>query len=253
MAAVAFPPAEMVAYVLAVYLVAGAAKGVVGLGLPTISMALVAAAFGLKEAMVLLLAPSLATNVWQAVAGGRLVEIVRRIWPMLAMLCVATWFSAGVMLRSDAALLSALLGAVLVVYAGIGLATPQVAAPGRREAWLSPAVGLATGVSTGLTGTFAVPGVLYLQALRLGKDGLVQAMGICFTTATLALGLSLGGRGSVPADLAWLSAAATVPALAGMALGRRVRDRLPEALFRRVFFVALLLLGVWIAGRALLF
>ena len=60
-----------IVYVLAVYLAAGMVKGVVGLGLPTISLALIAAVFGLKEAMVLLLAPSLVTNAWQAVSGGR--------------------------------------------------------------------------------------------------------------------------------------------------------------------------------------
>jgi uncharacterized membrane protein YfcA len=94
--------------------------------------------------------------------------------------------------------------------------------------------------------------VLYLQALGLGKDGLVQAMGICFTVATLALGLSLGGRGVMSTELVVLSIAAVAPAVLGMVLGRRVRQRLPEARFRRIFFVALFILGGWILGRSLL-
>ena len=158
----------------------------------------------------------------------------------------------SVMMRSDASLLSALLGGVLIFYAGISLATAQMPPPGRREIWMSPLVGLATGISTGLTGTFVVPCVLYLQALGLGKDGLVQAMGICFTTATIALGLSLGGRGFMPMDLGVLSIASVVPAIVGMMIGQRVRDKLPEAKFRGVFFFALLILGVWILVRSLL-
>lgn len=242
-----------VVYVLAVYLMAGMVKGVVGLGLPTISLALIAAVFGLKEAMILLLAPSLVTNFWQAVSGGRLVAILRRIWSLLAMLCLGAWIASGVMLKSDATLLSIVLGVILVIYAAVSLVTPQISEPGRREVWLSPAVGLATGATTGFTGTFVVPGVLYLQALRLGKDGLVQAMGICFTTATLALGLSLGSRGYMPSALVELSLAAVVPAMIGMVLGRRIRDLLPEERFRRVFFLALAVLGLWIGLRPFLF
>jgi uncharacterized membrane protein YfcA len=241
---------ELIAYVLVVYLLAGMVKGVVGLGLPTISLALIAAVFGLKEAMVLLLVPSFVTNFWQGVTGGQLLVILRRIWVMLAVMCGTTWFATGIMMRSDAKLLSACLGGILIVYAAISLATPQIAPPGRRESWMGPLVGFLTGISTGFTGTFVVPGVLYLQALGLGKDGLVQAMGICFTSATLALGLSLNGRGFMPTDLGLLSAAAVAPAIAGMVLGRRIRDRLPEAGFRKIFFIALLILGAWILFRS---
>jgi uncharacterized protein len=244
---------ELVAYVLVVYLLAGMVKGVVGLGLPTISLALIAAVFGLKEAMILLLFPSTVTNFWQGVVGGQLTVLLKRLWPMLTLLCLVTWFTTGVMLRSDASILSALLGVVLILYAGINLATAQIAAPGRREVWMSPLVGLASGISTGFTGTFVVPCVLYLQALGLGKHGLVQAMGICFTVATVALGVSLGGRGFMPTDLGILSVAAVVPAIIGMVFGQKIRDKLPEAKFRKVFFFALLILGSWILVRSLAF
>ena len=110
-----------------------------------------------------------------------------------------------------------------------------------------------TGISTGLTGTFVVPGVLYLQALGLEKNDLVQAMGICFTTATLALGLSLGGHGLMSGELTVVSAVAVLPALLGMKIGSYVRHSLPEPTFKKVFFVALLILGLWITFRSGLF
>ena len=238
-----------IAYVLGVYLLAGIVKGVVGLGLPTISLVLVVAIFGLKEAMVLLLVPSLVTNLWQGIFGGQLITLLHRIWPMLAALSVVTWFTTGIMFKSDAGLLSIALGLVLLFYAGVSLATPQIPKPGRREVWMSPLVGALTGVSTGFTGTFVVPGVLFLQALRLGKDGFVQAMGICFTTATLALGVSLAVRGYMPADLGLLSIASVIPAILGMIFGQKVREKISETKFRRVFFATLLFLGAWMIVR----
>ena len=53
---------EIIIYLLGVYFFAGCVKGVVGLGLPTISIALVAVVLGLTEAMTLLIIPSLVTN-----------------------------------------------------------------------------------------------------------------------------------------------------------------------------------------------
>jgi len=103
----------------------------------------------------------------------------------------------------------------------------------------------------GLTGTFVMPGTVYLQALGLGKDGLVQALGLSFVVTTLALAASLGGRATLPLDLMALSAGVMVPAMLGMVLGKKCRDRLPEALFRKIFFVALIIVGVWIVAKAL--
>ena len=55
-------------------------------------------------------------------------------------------------------------------------------------------IGGINGVLTGMTGSFVVPGVLYLQALALPRDAFIQAMGILFTISTVALAVSLGDR-----------------------------------------------------------
>ena len=182
---------EISLYVLAIYCLAGCVKGVVGLGLPTISIALVATVLGLKEAMVLLIIPSLVTNLVQAIVGPSLNAILKRIWLFLVALCLFTWLATGVLVKTDPSILTFSLGLILITYSTVSLANIRIADPQNKEKWLSPIFGGMTGISTGLTGTFVVPGVLYLQALGLEKNSLVQAMGICFTTATLALGLSL--------------------------------------------------------------
>ena len=114
-----------------------------------------------------------------------------------------------------------------------------------------PVVGAVNGVLTGMTGSFVFPGVLYLQAIGLPRDVLIQAMGMLFTASTVALGVSLGGQNLLTMELGAVSAAAVVPAVVGMLLGQRLRKRMSEALFRRVFFLALLALGLYIVARSL--
>lgn len=232
------------------FLLAGAVKGVIGLGLPTVSLALLTVATDLTSAMALLLIPSFATNLWQAVVGGNGRAILRRIWPFLAMATVTVWLGATALTRVDLALLSALLGVLLVVYATLNLAGYRLAITTRQEVWVGPLVGTANGILTGMTGSFVMPGVLFLQAIGLSRDMLIQAMGVLFTVSTLALAVALGGNGLLTAELGTISAAALLPAIVGMVVGQRIRQRLSEQLFRRVFFIALLVLGAYIIANA---
>lgn len=233
------------------FLLAGTVKGVIGLGLPTVSLALLTVAIDLPSAMALLLVPSFVTNVWQAATGGNGRAILRRLWPFLLMATVTVWLGAAALSRVDLSLLSALLGVLLVVYAGLSLAGLHFTIPARREMWAGPVLGAVNGILTGMTGSFVVPGVLFLQAIGLPRDRLIQAMGMLFTVSTAALAVALQGNDLLTVELGGLSAAALIPAIVGMVLGRRIRQGLPEQLFRRVFFASLLMLGLYIIASAL--
>ena len=74
-----FDPATILA-IAAAFLIAGTVKGVIGLGLPTVSLALLAVLIDLPTAMALLLVPSFVTNLWQAMVGGNGGAILRRFW-----------------------------------------------------------------------------------------------------------------------------------------------------------------------------
>lgn len=236
--------ASTILAICATFLIAGFVKGVVGLGLPTVSLALLTAMLGLPQAMALLLVPSFATNLWQALSGGNPLDILRRNWLFFLLATVTVWFGALALTRLDTDILAGLLGVLLVVYAAVNLAGIKIAIPAAHQPWLGPLFGATNGVLTGMTGSFVVPGVIYLQAIGMSRDGLVQAMGILFTLSTVALALALGGNGLLDAELGALSTAALLPALAGMGAGQKLRGRLSETRFRTMLFLALLAMGI---------
>lgn len=194
----------IVATILCTFLLAGAVKGVIGLGLPTVSLGLLTAALDLPTAMALLLVPSFVTNLWQALVGGNAIEILRRIWPFLLMASATVWIGARALTSVDLALLSALLGFLLVAYAVISLGGIRLAINPQQEVWVGPLIGTANGVLTGMTGSFVVPGVMFLQAIGLPRDRLIQAMGMLFTGLDSCTGV--GPEGQQPANSrAWTS------------------------------------------------
>jgi len=235
--------------IITTFLLAGTIKGVIGLGLPSVSLAILTVAIDLPSAMALLLVPSTLTNLWQAAVGGNFLAILRRMWPFLLMAVVTVWVGATALTRIDLSLLAALLGGLLIAYSAMNLAGVKVTISPRREIWVGPLLGAVNGILTGMTGSFVVPGVLYLQAIGLSRDMLIQAMGVLFTLSTLALAFALKGNDLLTVELGLTSTIALIPAIIGMVLGQRIRKLLPDQLFRRVFFVSLLVLGVYIISQ----
>ena len=233
------------------FLLAGTVKGAIGLGLPLVSLAFLTVALDLPTAMVLTLVPSFITNLWQAVAGRSANIIVRRLWPFLLMATVTVWIGVHALASLNPKLPTGMLGALLVTYSVLNLGGVRFAIPSRHETWAGPLIGISNGVLTGMTGTSVVPGVMFLQAIGLPRDVLIQAMGMLFTASTVALTVALQQSNFLNLNQTILSAGAVVPAVIGMFAGQALRKRLSEQRFRTVFFFSLLLLGAYIIAKAL--
>ena len=229
--------------VMATFLLAGTIKGVIGLGLPTIAMGLLGLAMAPSQAAALLIIPATLTNVWQLAFGGHLRGLIKRLWPMLLAIFIGTGAGTVWIGMAGGHWVVRGLGAALLLYALSGLFLPTLRAGARSEPWLGPLCGGLTGVITSATGVFVIPAVPYLQALGLSKDELVQALGLSFTVSTLALAGGLLWRGALGGGELSASLLALIPAVLGMWLGQSLRQRISAALFKRVFFIGLGVLG----------
>ena len=234
------------------FLVAGFVKGVVGLGLPTVSIGLLGLLMAPSQAAAILLVPSLVTNVWQAAAGGEVISLARRLWPMIAGTCLGTGLGAALLPHDDSGRATIWLGLALAIYAALGLVKVHFITPPRAEIWLGLLMGTVTGAITVATGVFVMPGTPYIQSLQFDRDRMVQALGLSFTVSTITLGLALAYAGEIHATVAWPSLLALAASLAGMVLGQSVRSRVRPETFRLYFYVGLLILGAHLALRGLL-
>lgn len=244
-------PLAIVTLVTLAFLVAGVVKGVVGMGLPVIAIGILGIVMAPVEAAALLVVPSLVTNIWQLLAGPSLGALVRRFATLLLGVCAGTALGIGLLTGGATTLASAALGSVLAVYGALGLVSARIRVR-RGEPWLSPLIGVFTGVLTGATGVFAIPAVPYFGALGLERDELIQTLGLLFTVCTAALAIGLLAHGRFPPSVAVNSLLALIPALLGMFVGQKIRYRLKPQLFRRWFCIALVVLGGYMVLRALI-
>jgi uncharacterized protein len=240
---------ETLVIIFTAFVLGGLVKGVIGMGLPTVAVGVMGLVLTPARAAALLVLPSLVTNVWQFFTGPQAAVILRRLWSLQLGVCVGVFAGSGLLTDASGRATIAL-GVLLMLYAALGLSSVHFLVPQRAEWWLSPIVGLATGVITAATGIFVVPAVPYLQSLALDRDQLVQALGLSFTVATLALGAVLIQLGIFSSNVAAGSALALAPALLGMLTGQWLRHRISATAFRYCMFVGLLVLGAHLASRA---
>ncbi len=234
-------------FIAVVFLLAGFVKGVIGLGLPTVSMGLLAVAMPPAHALAIVIAPGILTNIWQTFAGPYFLGIVKRLWPLLLGLAIGIRLDGDMMTGPYARYGTVLIGVLLVTYAIVSLRKFTVTVRPQDEKWVGGVIGLTTGVISGVTGVQVVPSMPFMQALGMKKDELIQALGVFFTIATLVQAFNLSAAGLLNESTALPGVIALAGSFTGMAIGQMVRTRLEPDTFRRWFLVSMIVLGIYLA------
>jgi hypothetical protein len=237
-------------FIVAAFLLAGFVKGVIGLGLPPVSMGLLAVAMPPTHALAIVIVPAILTNIWQTFVGPHLRDIMRRLWPLMLGLAIGTRLNAGMMTAPYAPYGTIFIGILLVVYAVVSLRKFVFTVSRQNEKWIGGIVGLISGVVSAATGVQVIPSMSYFQAMDMQKDEFVQALGVFFTVGTLALAFNLTAAGLLDKSTALPGVVALASSFTGMAIGQAVRARLESETFRRWFLISMICLGIYLAVAA---
>lgn len=241
-----------VVFTLAVFFAAGIVKGLVGIGLPTITLAVTSLVLPLSDTIALIALPTVAANLWQAAVGGQFGKIVRRQWPLILPMVVTLFVTMWLIGRKAPQWAFLVLATILVIYSGLGLLRIRLRIHADLERPLAPLIGVVSGIVAGLIGVPVVPLMPYMQGLDVKPIELVQSLGVIVSVASLALTASLLKYGLLDANHAIVSAVAVVPAIAGMWVGTRLRGRLSVEQFRLAVYWALLATGLYTFASRLL-
>jgi len=233
------------------FIVAGIAKGAIGMGMPPIAIGLMSFAVPLESAIAIMVVPTMVTNIWQAIYGGGFRPLMRRFGSMAATAMIGILGVGYLLSDLGSSSTSGWVGVLLVLYSLIALTPYRPRVPRRVEPWANPLIGLASGAVAGTTGVAAVPFLPYMQSLDMDRHELVQALGIMFVFITGMLAVSLALHGAYHLTTSVAGIAAVAPTMAGVWLGQHARRRLSAETFRRIFIFGMLGVGLQLA-RALL-
>lgn len=241
---------DILALAAIAFTVAGFVKGVVGFGFPIITLIILTLTIGLLDALAIIVFPTIVTNIWQGLSGPFLKDIVRRMWLYFLTAMIFIWFTSAYLTVVDIKWPTAMLGAVLFIFALSRLLNVSIKVSPKWERPLSVPLGAINGMLTGMTGSFMVPSVLFMQAIGFQRDMLVQAMGVFFAISTIILAASLGKNDLISMEHLRLSVFALVPSIVGLYIGRWTRLKINEERFQKIFLGSVLLLGGYITYRS---
>jgi uncharacterized protein len=231
--------------VIMVAVAAGAfAKGATGMGFPLVAVPVAAAFVGVEHAVVVIAVPNLVTSLW-------IVGTFRRSAPRgpalpLLLVCGAAGAVVGtVLLRAAPADGLALgMGALVVGYVVLRLASPTFELSPRVITWSAPGVGLAGGVLHGLAGMSGPLLAPFIHAWRLDRKPFVFSLGASFGLFTLVQVVTFVPVGLFTATRLAQSALAMVPTLLVMPLGIRAARRMDAVRFERIVLAIMVVMGL---------
>lgn len=244
---------EIVLFALAVALLAGVIKGIVGFAMPMVIISGLSTVLDPQIALAGLIVPTVVTNGFQAFRFGwrEVRETVSRFRVFLITGGVCLALSAQLVPQLDASTMLLIIGFPVTLFAvqQLFVSTPVARGASKR---LEVLLGGVAGLVGGLSGIWGPPTVAYLTAIGTEKRQHMIAQGVIYGLgAVLLFGAHLGS-GVLNAQTLPLSLALVVPGLVGMWLGSRISDRFEPKTFRRATLVVLVLGGLNLIRRGLL-
>src|SRR5437899_2797455 len=125
------------------FIVAGVAKGAIGMGMPPIAIGLMSFALPLESAIAIMVLPTMVTNVWQAIYGGGFRPLMRRFGSM-AVTAMAGILGVGLLFSNlGSPSTTGWVGVLLVLYSLLALTPWRPKVPRGAERLANTIVGVA--------------------------------------------------------------------------------------------------------------
>lgn len=249
-----FDPTPLnVALVATAFFVAGISKGVIGVGIPLISVPVLSGVMHPASTISVLALPIVLSNIWQALEGRRFGLTLRRFWPAVITIVIGSLLGAQFITTIDQQAAQIVLGVVVLLYAGSQLLKLVIPPPppATEKAWTAVA-GFMSGCLGGFAAYFGPPMIMYMLALRVTKDEFISGTAMLYLIGALPLFATLAWKGVLGGTELTLSAAGTVLILGAMVIGRWLRDKVSQEAFRKALLVVLLIMALNMLRRGLL-
>jgi len=245
-----FEDPAILALIVGVMVLAGFVKGVTGLGLPLVSLGLLSIFIPIRDVLGIIILPLMLSNIWQVIEVRGTLAPIRRFWPMLVTMLIGLGIGAQLVVSLDPSYLYLVVGGMVTVFTALGFLHPAMRLPPKAEVPGGVVIGGLAGICGGLGGVWGPPISMYLLALDLKKDDFIGTVGLVWFLGAIPLGVFYTLNGILGAHNILYSAAACVPAIAGLWVGQHIRRRIPQESFRKVLMGTLFVIGLNLIRRA---
>ena len=225
---------ETLAIVFVAISIGAFSKGLVGLGLPMISIPILAGFIGVEHAVVVMTIPVAVSNVVIVWSYRRLAEMVPGL--SLALVCAAAGaaFGAYGLVAFDERVLLWIMTVWLAVYLVHRSVKSEFRLAGRAARIASPILATAAGIAQGATGMSAPLIATWIHSYRLQAEAYVFGVSALFLSISGAHLIAVAGFGLFDQERAMQGLLALIPVVIFVRLGMRMTRMISAKLFDRL-------------------
>jgi uncharacterized protein len=239
-----------IVFVALACLLSGFAHGALGFGFPIVATPLVALVVDIKSAIALLAPITLVLVVISALRGVALMSILREFWFVPVATAAGAWVGTRILLAAPPEPFVLILALVIVLYLNVDRLGRGKSELVQR---LRPAFGVAFGFVAGVFEAVAnVAGpvlLIYFMLLGLAPAQMVQTLNLCFSMGKGAQTATWAMSGQISPATWLLIGGLSVPSVAALFAGMRVRHRIDAATYRRWLRGALWVMAGLLIGQ----
>ncbi len=230
-------------YILLAYFIGGITQGILGVGLITVVISLLSFVVDVKETIALVIIPTIITGFFQMINGSNLKVIIKdtKYFLVFSTLIIVPGVFLLNVLESDLILI--FIAILLFMNSSLSLSNRVVAIPNHQNSIIQLLTGSLNGFIIGLTSIYTMPFVFLLQSLKYNKEKTVQFMGLAFLLYSSMQFISFSYIKLISINTIAPSLIVTLPVIIGFLLGKKIRSFISEKLFKKLFYLMLLLMS----------
>ena len=236
-------PALTFFYILLAYFIGGITQGILGVGLITVVISLLSFVVDVKETIALVIIPTIITGFFQMINGSNLKVIIKdtKYFLVFSTLIIVPGVFLLNVLESNLILI--FIAILLFMNSSLSLSNRVVAIPNHQNSIIQLLTGSINGFIIGLTSIYTMPFVFLLQSLKYNKEKTVQFMGLAFLLYSSMQFISFSYFKLISINTIVPSFIVTLPVIIGFLLGKKIRSFISEKLFKKLFYLMLLLMS----------
>ena len=241
---------ELIGIISAAICLGGFVKGVTGIGLPIVTIAVLTNVLEPLTTFAILVAPIFVTNLWQAITAKNWKGPLSRFPIMILMLVICLFIGVQLAIGLKREVLILVLGISVTIFSASTLLKPLKHSLSRStERWLGPLAGAVGGILGGLTTIWGPPMLMFLILLKLDKETWVQTVGVIWFIGSIPLTFAYWKVGILNAEIALVSLLACIPGMVGIWLGETIRYRINPDTFKKILLATLFVIGLNLIRR----
>jgi uncharacterized membrane protein YfcA len=222
---------ESLVIIFAALAIGSFAKGMTGLGLPPVSIAILAVFFGVEHAIVVTTIPVAFSNIQIVWMWRKRITEIPQVWPPLIAAAIGVAAGTWVLANLDERMLTIVLTVWIAFYLLTVLFNLKIEPDGKMAHVLSPLIAAGAGICQGATGMSGPFIATWAHAWGFVKETYVFATSLLFLSISVTHVLGIGIAGLYDQERIVQGLLAIIPVMIFIPIGMRLTERVSARVF----------------------